>query len=47
MEDFAMWLLYGAMGVLGLCWLTLLADIFYPDWDRDCERTLVEIEIEE
>ena len=35
MEDFAMWLLYGAMGVLGIFGLGLLADIFFPGWERD------------
>jgi len=29
-----MWAIYAMMAVLGLCWLMLLADIFYPDWDR-------------
>ena len=36
MEYFAMWLIYGVMGVLGFCWLALILDIFVPGWnDRD------------
>ena len=30
-----MWIIYIMVGVLGLCWLTLLLDIFWPGWDRD------------
>jgi len=30
-----MWIIYIMIGVLGLCWLLTLMDIFYPDWDRD------------
>ena len=30
-----MWIIYIMVGVLGFCWLTLLLDIFWPDWDRD------------
>jgi len=30
-----MWIIYGMMAVLALCWVLLLMDIIFPGWDRD------------